>query len=417
MQAAEDNLGSRTIHVPRRVRRVALLTNIPAPYRLPMFRELGRRYDFEVIFDAPSEPNRSWDVAADPGFRYVYSKGVALGYDRRPPGRASQERRWVQLRYELLPRLARFRPDVIVSGEMGPRSLQAMLYARLRGIPLVLWWEGTAYTEGWVPGWKRQLRRALVRGAARFWANGRESAELLESYGADRARIDEGMIGIDTHRFSAAVRRSLPRRGEIHGRLGLEGPVLLFAGQFVPRKGVREFLAALEALRAATSKPFSVVFVGEGPLAGTIGEWCQAHPDIRARMVPFQQPDEMPPYYAAADVFVLPTLEDNWSLVALEAAAAGLPQVFSRFNGAGADLIELGAPGEVVDPADTREFSACLARYIAAPPVRATAETVARVVAAYSPEQCARRAVRSVDAALARLTASGTPRNTDTAGM
>ncbi|HVX65824.1 MAG TPA: glycosyltransferase, partial [Bryobacteraceae bacterium] len=185
-----------------RVSRVALLTNIPAPYRLPMFRELGGRYEFQVIFDAATEPNRSWHVPSDPGFRCVYSKGVAIPYRRRRPDSVDDDR-WLQVRYELLPSLARFRPDLIVTGEMGPRSLQAMLYARFRGIPLILWWEGTPRTEGWVPGWKRRLRRYLVRGATRFWANGRESADLLASYGALRSQIDEGMIGIDTYEFAA----------------------------------------------------------------------------------------------------------------------------------------------------------------------------------------------------------------------
>jgi glycosyltransferase involved in cell wall biosynthesis len=385
----------------RRVIRVALLTNIPAPYRLPMFRELGSRYDFQVIFDALTEPNRSWDIPRDPGFRCVYSKGVAIPYRRRRPDLEGDDQRWVQLRYELLPNLVRLRPDLIVTGEMGPRSVQAMLYAKLRKIPLILWWEGTPRTEGWVPGWKRSLRRYLVRGTARFWANGRESAELLASYGAVRSRIDEGMIGIDTHRFAAAVERSLPERREMHRRLDLAGTVFLFVGQFVPRKGIREFLDALEALRAITSRDFSALFVGDGPLESMLREWSQGHPEMRARVVPFQQPEQIPQYYAAGDVFVLPTLEDNWSLVALEAATAGLPQAFSRFNGAGSDLMELGAPGEFIDPTDTRGFAACLARYVANPPSRAGADVVSRIASTYSPEECTRRAVRSIDRALA----------------
>jgi glycosyltransferase involved in cell wall biosynthesis len=401
MKLAESIPEARAHRPSGRVSRVALLTNIPAPYRLPMFRELGSRYDFEVIFDAVTEPNRSWDVPRDPGFRCVYSKGVAIPYRRRRPDLEGDDQRWVQLRYELLPSLARFRPDLIVTGEMGPRSLQAMLYARLRGIPLILWWEGTPRTEGWVPGWKRRLRRFLVRGTARYWANGGESADLLASYGAIRSRIDEGMIGIDTHRFAAAVERSLPEREELHRRLDLAGTVFLFVGQFVPRKGIREFLNALEALPARTSGDFSAVFVGAGQLEGALREWSQAHPEARVRVVPFQQPEQIPPYYAAGDVFVLPTLEDNWSLVALEAATAGLPQVFSQFNGAGSDLMALGAPGVSIDPTDTPAFSACLARYVTDRPPRAGADVVARIAAVYSPEECTRRAVQSIDQALA----------------
>ncbi len=377
--------------------RVALLTNIPAPYRLPMFQELGRRYEFQVIFDAPSEPNRSWTPPADPGFHCVYSRGLAIPFRRRAH---SRDQRWLQLRVDVLPALARFRPDVIVSGEMGPRSLQALLYARLHRIPMLVWWEGTERTEGWVGGWKRRLRRLLVRGSARFWANGRESAELLISYGAKRAQIDEGLIGIDTRSFAGAVARSLPEREALRASLGLGGTVFLFVGQFVPRKGIREFLATLDAMGSDARRNCSVLFIGDGPLEPELREWLAAHPDVRARIVPFQQPDRLPPYYAAADVFVLPTIEDNWSLVALEAATAGLPQVFSRFNGAASDLIALGAPGESIDPTDVPTFAACLARYASERPPRAGDELVNRIAAAYGPEECTRRAAASIDRAL-----------------
>lgn len=404
MPVAEGASTARAAVSQPGVSRVALLTNIPAPYRLPMFRELGRRYRFEAIFDAPSEANRQWEVPDELGFGCTYVRGIAVPYWRNGPTR---EERWLQLRYGVLPALARFRPDVIVSGEMGPRSLQAMLYAKLRRIPLLLWWEGTQHTEGWVPGWKQRLRRSLVRGASRFWANGRESAELLKSYGARDAQIDEGMIGIDTHRFAAAVERSLPERAAFREALGVSGTVFLFVGQFAPRKGVREFLRALEAMKPGTGGEFSVLFVGAGAFEPVLREWIETHPQVRARIVPFQQPDRIPPYYAAADVFVLPTLEDNWSLVALEAAAAGLPQVFSPYNGATSDLMRLGAPGERVDPRATSEFAACLTRFAQTTPPRVHSEILQKIACAYSPEECTRRAVQSIGAALGKFLRAG----------
>ena len=62
--------------------------------------------------------------------------------------------------------------------------------------------------------------------------------------------------------------------------------------------------------------------------------------------------DDPVPYYAAADVFVLPTFYDPCSLSVSEAAASGLPSVTTRFNGA-AELLTEGVDGSVIsDPAD-----------------------------------------------------------------
>ncbi|HEX8985051.1 MAG TPA: glycosyltransferase family 4 protein [Bryobacteraceae bacterium] len=365
-----------------------------------MFRHLSRYFDLSVLFDAEREPNRLWNVSPDLGFRYTYAKGIAIPYRRVRPDLPGDDSRYFQLRYDLLPALWRFRPDVVVSGEMGPRSLQALLYCKLRNVPLVLWSEGTPHTEGWAPALKRSVRRWLVRSATRFWSNGIESSQLLRSYGAPGERLDEGLIGFDTHHLAAAVGRSLATAPELRRSLDLRGTVFLFVGQFASRKGVGEFLAALEALRAACSQEFSALFVGEGPLRPLLEAWAREHTSVPLRLVPFQQPDQLPPYYAAADVFVLPTLEDNWSMVALEAAVSGLPQVFSKFNGATTDLMKLGAPGECVDPMNTAGFAACLARYVEGAAGRAGAETVARIADAFSPEQCAGRARRSIEAAL-----------------
>ena len=49
--------------------------------------------------------------------------------------------------------------------------------------------------------------------------------------------------------------------------------------------------------------------------------------------------EEIVRYYKAADVFVIPTLEDNWSLVVPEAMACGLPIASSIYNGCWPELV------------------------------------------------------------------------------
>ncbi len=356
-------------------RRVAVLTNIPAPYRLEFFRLLSEQHDLRVFFDAPSEPNRSWATPRDLPFPYTYLKGDVITYQRKRPDAVPEDERFRHLPYNLLLALRRFRPEVIVSAELGVRTLQASLYASIYRVPLIIWWEGTPHTEGWVKPYRKLLRRLLIRRAQRFWSNGGESSQLLQSYGADPSCIDNGMIGTNTHWLEAEADMATKTRDQTRCELGLSGVVFLYAGQFVKRKGIIEYLKALEVLRSNTTADFSALFVGEGPEQTVIEDWTRSHSDVRVSTLGFQQPDHLPRIYAACDVFILPTLDDNWSLAALEAAVAGLPQVLSIYNGASTDLLGYDAPGICIDPHDVDAFAAALKTYVENPPKRAGNES------------------------------------------
>src|ERR1700736_5352069 len=170
--------------------RVALLTNIPAPYRLAFFQQLSSRCDLKVIFDSRSEPNRQWSVPEDLGFRHTYMRGFVIPHMRRRRDGGPNDKRYWQIRYGILPELFNLRPDVIISIEFGPRSMQAAAYCAAVDIPLIIWSEGTPHSEGWQSALRRAIRRALVKRAHRFWTNGTESSQLLQSYGANLDALD-----------------------------------------------------------------------------------------------------------------------------------------------------------------------------------------------------------------------------------
>lgn len=381
--------------------RVALLTNIPTPYRLSFYRALNRQLDLHVIFDDLSEPNRQWQLkASDMDFPYQISRGMRLHHVRKRPDLAMNDDRYVHLKLDVLSKLFRVRPQVIVTGEFGARSAQAMLYGRLTRTPVIVWSEVTRHTETRTSPLKTAMRKAMVKSASGFWSNGHESSLLLEDYGADPERIQPGMTGVDTRFFAVETRRWLPERDRLRAELGVSGTTFLFVGQFIERKGLKHYLDALEALAAETPRGWSAVFVGSGPLEEDIRAWRAQHADIPVVLTGFVQPDLLPRYYALADVFVMPTLEDNWSLVALEAAVAGLPQVFSRYNGCSSDLSAYGAAGLVVDPLRVSSFGATLRAFVEAPPSRLSDALSERFLDYYGPERVAERALASVEAAM-----------------
>jgi glycosyltransferase involved in cell wall biosynthesis len=97
-----------------------------------------------------------------------------------------------------------------------------------------------------------------------------------------------------------------------------------------------------------------------------IGEMLD-HGRVRYTCVPFVQPRELPRYYAAADVFLFPSLEDEWGIVLNEAAAAGLPLAASRFAAATAELVKHGDNGLIFDPHEPGDISRTLSEIIDLP--------------------------------------------------
>jgi UDP-glucose:(heptosyl)LPS alpha-1,3-glucosyltransferase len=160
--------------------------------------------------------------------------------------------------------------------------------------------------------------------------------------------------GTDNQRFSPAHRDRW--REEFRDRLGVceDEVVLLFVGHDYQRKGLSTAVHAARRL-AAEGAPVRLVVVG--------GKKRRPQPaiDLPNRVViNVGAIDDPVPYYAAADVFVLPTFYDPCSLSVSEAVASGLPSVTTRFNGA-AELLTEGVDGSVIsDPADDAELAGAL---------------------------------------------------------
>lgn len=193
--------------------------------------------------------------------------------------------------------------------------------------------------------------------------------ELLRRHAIDERRLVVIRNGVDLERFH-------PRRREVEGArlrtsLGAgDGPTWLFAGSGWRRKGLD---TALRALAAAE---------GQLWVAGrdAVAPWQRLAEElgVGARVRFLGPRRDLETVCAAADALLLPTRYDAFANVCLEAAAAGLPVVTSRANGA-AELLE-GAGVVVKDAEDAGAFAEALAR-LADPTLRARLGAEARRVA------------------------------------
>jgi glycosyltransferase involved in cell wall biosynthesis len=277
----------------------------------------------------------------------------------------------------------------------------AALYCLVRRRHLIAWWEGVPNSDG--SGRLRTLRRrVLLSRASRCWGNGAESARSLRYYGVPSPRVDLGMTAIDTGCWKSTVDdQRVSARRRVRDELALRGAVLLCVGRLDSRKGVPELLEALTALADMPDVPsWSMLFVGSGPMGADVDEWAVAHPEIPVARTGFVQPACVSKYYAAADVFVLASLQDPWGAVCLEALVAGLPQVTSSKVGAAIDVVVSGEIGDIIDPSNPGEFARRLASRIRQAPALVPDSLRSEAVARWSPTAAATRALAAIQACL-----------------
>jgi glycosyltransferase involved in cell wall biosynthesis len=338
--------------------RLALLTEIPAPYRIPLFNALAERLELRALFLARADPRRSYYGLHQDEWRFEH---------RVLPGRGVRRGgRWVVLSRGVLGELRRFRPDAVgVGGWNQPAFWQALGYARARRVPLLVWIESTARDSRSEALPLRLARRAMIRGAAGAFVPGRAAAEYARSLGVRNVELAPNAV--DTALFErAAVDRA--HRDE---------PTFLYAGRLDAEKGVDVLVRAFERV------PGRLVLVG----TGTDEARVRTLAGERVELAGPRDRDELVRFYADADVFVLPSRSEPWGMVLNEAAEAGLPLVATEEVGAAHDLIEEGVNGFRVPAGDERALADALRRFADDASFRLAAGRRSReLVRAYTPE-------------------------------
>lgn len=138
--------------------------------------------------------------------------------------------------------------------------------------------------------------------------------------------------------------------------------VILFLGRLVPYKGVEHLLRAYKKVREKVSDA-ALIIAGSGPLEEELKKQATKLelPDVL--IIPVHE-DDIPEYYAACDVFVLPsvTRQEAFGIVLLEAMSSGKPVISTNISGM---PYVVGDAGIVVPPKDDEALAEAIVRILA----------------------------------------------------
>lgn len=317
--------------------RVVWWSNMPTPYFVERFNAIADRGDleFEAWFNVEKEPDRSWDV--NPGewrFRARYiPEWSLLGWKQHLP----------------LVELRETRPDLFVQEHHWVHLAVGAFAARvaasriaLRVLPNFDTWSRRTW-------WREASKHLLFRFIDGAKVPGPDGARLARRYGLSKNRIHRVTQSIDVEHYRQAHSYGSSYRTQKREELGLHGCVFVYVGRLWRGKGVDYLIDAFRTVHQQ-HPDVSLLLLGDGVDEGVFRAKAAGLP--RVKFAGFVQRQELPQYYALADVMVFPTLGDPHGLVVEEAMSAGLPVISSEAAGDIRRRVLDGETGFIVPPAN-----------------------------------------------------------------
>jgi glycosyltransferase involved in cell wall biosynthesis len=306
--------------------RVAIVTNIPTPYRVPVYERLAGEIDVDltVFYFSALEPNRYWKIPAT-NVRSVTLRGCILTFGGR----------YIHVTRGLVRGLLRAKPQVIITTGYNPGHLIAFVYAVVFRIAHVVQTDGTVQSEARLGPIHRKLRRFIAARSEAFVAASEGGLVLLHSFGAPQTRVFKSVLAVDNSAFAA---------------VNTERPLdLLFAGQLTETKNPLFALRVASGLAETLGRSVTLAFVGAGAMQPELEAIARSLSAVEVTFSGFVQQSDLPNWYLKACILLFPTKWDPWGLVANEASAAGVPVLVSPNAGCANELVEHGVSGFVID--------------------------------------------------------------------
>ena len=365
--------------------RLVIITEIIAPYRVPVFNSLAARgdVDLHVVFLAETDPKlRQWTVPKDE---------IRFSYQVLPSFRLRLGNSNLLLNRGLDRALRQVRPDVIVCGGYNyPSAWRAAFWARERNIPFLLWTESNAADHRGRSTFVEYLKRKYLGMCRGFVVPGEASKSYLQQLGLPAELIFKAPDAVENELFTQGARMARTNLATVRKRIDVPERYFLNVGRLIRAKGVFDLLEAYAKLDEEIRASVGLVFVGEGDAKSELIRRASLIRPGTVKVSLFVQKEQLAEFYALADAFVFPTHSDPWGLVVNEAMASGLPVIASNVAGCVSDLVEDGWNGFIVPVSDVRRICSSMELLAKGNDLRGQmGERSLQRIQEYSPEACA----------------------------
>ena len=298
---------------------IVWLTSLPAPYRLPIWRQIGKHSKLTVFFTNGEKNKRHWNVPKDANWKSIFFNKRIFYLDQT----------------QIIPNPLGFmrvcrkgRILVIGGGWEVPLHFTAALYARFTGRRVFIIAESTLESHRFTGKFSMLFRRFFFSLGHKVFTVGEASSTAVRKCGIPEIKIVQLFNPIDVNLFS-----NLPRRNK---QIQSSGHNFLCVGRLIKLKN---FESVIHAFINIYKEGDSLTIIGEGPelrnLQKIVG---QSNLHDKIRFIGNVTQAELANYYAEAKTLVMPSLNEVWGMVAVEALSSGCHVIVSDKAGVSSSI-------------------------------------------------------------------------------
>ncbi len=334
--------------------KLLILASHPVPYHASVFRKISQQlaqagheclvvylsdFSLQEYFERSFSVSFAWDEPLLDGYRSeILNKSVnnqpLSFFDLKAPG-------WQQLLESEKPT----RLLVVTLNYLG--AVSATVQARLQGIPATLRCETN--DVAFVRSNYKAIGRSLVYKSLYTLfdsaiAIGTLNHQHLLSHGFNSKPLGLSYYCVPDRFQSLCLEEKQRLRETLRRQLGFSDhqTVVLFCGKLIVKKNPELLLEAVSQIPETERRRLALLYVGAGFLSEKLQSMVANLSELKVHFAGFKNQLELPPYYLAADLMVLPSRRqgETWGLVVNEALHAGLPCIVTDAVGCAVDFVD-----------------------------------------------------------------------------
>lgn len=299
------------------MKKVLIVFNHPAPYKVRLFNELSKNMDLSIIFERSGNKDRQKAFYSENKFAFnqIKIRGLKLGNENFiSPGVKNHIKK---NQYDL----------IVMNGYSQFAEMKAIRYMQKRNIPYALFINGGIINHK-EPNWKKNLKTSYISKAKFYLSPDKESNKYLSYYGADESKIFNYPYSTVYEKEIISNPLSKKEISTLRKEFNIEGnKIYVSAGQLIKRKNYQVLIENWKDM----PKDHHLYIYGDGKEHDLYSKIIKDLHLNNVHLQRFLPKEELFKIFLISDYFIFPSNEDIYGHVINEALSQGLP-VISNLN-------------------------------------------------------------------------------------
>jgi len=331
-------------------KRIIFLLSHPVQYYSPLFVEIAKRPEFDILVLYCSDENVNGHIDRDFGVEVKWDVQLLEGYNYKFMKNNSWKPSifngfWGLVNFEIFKILRNNKSNyLIINGWNKFTYVIAVIVGRVFGYKVCMRGDNP-YNQEILKSKKLILLKKYILGKFLFKIIdyflyvGKQNKEFYKYYRVPESKLIFTPHAVDNDKFNEDYIRYKGKKAELKKELGIpvNTKIILTVGKYISQKNPVFLLKAFHSLNMENT---TMIFIGEGVLRSELEEHVKRDNIKNVYLTGFKNQNEIGEYYAMADIFVLASVSETWGLVVNEAMNFRLPLVLSDKVACADDLLK-----------------------------------------------------------------------------